>query len=115
MGKLLLIGSILIAMVLISCDDNPFPSKPPLSQIIAYVHWQDQGLSGKKIVLVGDRDTIYTDANGFAKFLVPAGRYTLRAYYINRGGPCCGSIDFNVETVPAEVKMIDIVDCLPCV
>lgn len=115
MGKLFLIESMIVALLLISCNENPFPPKQSLSQIVAYVHWQDQGLAGKKIVLLGTTDTTYTDTNGYAKFLVPAGRYTLRAFYINRGGPCCGSIDFNVAIVPGEVKKVDIVDCLPCV
>ncbi len=115
MRKLLLIGLMIIVLLSISCNENPFPPKQPMSQIVAYVHWQDQGLAGKKIVLLGTTDTGYTDTNGYAKFLVPAGRYTLRAFYINRGGPCCGSIDFDVDIVPGEVKQIDIVDCLPCV
>jgi hypothetical protein len=106
---------LLFPLLLFSCNEIPFPPGQHLSRIIAYVHWQDQGLAGKKIVLIETSDTLYTDPIGLSKFYVHAGRYTLRAFDINRGGPCCGSIDFKVEILPGEVKMVDIVDCLPCV
>jgi hypothetical protein len=85
-----------------------------LSRIVAYVHWQDQPIAGKKIVLVETQDTTYTDSTGLATFVVPAGNYTVRAFEINRGGPVRLSIDFDVATVPGETTTVDIIDCLPC-
>ena len=109
------ITAFILLFVFISCNEIPGQPRKQLSQIIAYVHWQDQAITAKKIVLVETRDTLYTDVNGLAKFSTLAGHYTLRAFDINRGGPSVKSIDFSVVTFPGEVKIVDIVDCLPCV
>ncbi len=82
--------------------------------ITAYVHWQNQPIENKKIVLVETGDTLYTDAQGLAKFTVPPGNYTVRAFEINRGGPALLSIDFKVEVSPFRTVIVDIIDCLPC-
>ncbi len=112
MGKLYSIASILFGLSLLSCNGITFPLS---SQIIAHVHWQEFDEAGKKIVLVEIKDTMYTDTSGLTKFIVPAGHYTLRAFGINRAGPCCRPIDFTVDVAPNEIKTVDIVDCLPCV
>jgi hypothetical protein len=65
-------------------------------------------------VLVQTRDSVLTGTNGVALFSVPAGRYIVRAYGINRGGPVLLSTDFDVEAKPGEPAIVDIVDCLPC-
>ena len=106
---------LLFALSLPSCREHLSQSKEPVSWISAYVHWQDQGVAGKQIVLVQTGDTLRTDSKGLAEFSVPAGHYVIRALEINRGGPCCRSIDFDVETKPGDTTKVDIVDCLPCV
>ena len=113
MNKIFLIGCVFI---LAGCaKDTPSQPGQPLGKIVAYVHWQGQGLADKQIVLLETGDTLRTDSKGLAEFSVPAGHYVIRAFDINRGGPCCGSIDFDVETKPGDTTRVDIVDCLPCV
>ena len=105
---------ILITVFLAGCID--IPSEPPdaPSRIIVNVHWQNQGVAGIPVVLVQTRDSVLTGTNGVALFSVPAGRYIVRAYGINRGGPVLLSTDFDVEAKPGEPAIVDIVDCLPC-
>ncbi len=88
--------------------------RPIPSGIIAYVHWQKEPVPGIKILLVGTGDTLTTDSTGMATFTVPAGKYTVRAFDINRGGPALISVDFDVAVRPGETTTVDIVDCLPC-
>ncbi len=85
-----------------------------MSQIVVYVHWLDQPIAGKKIVLVETQDTTTTDASGLARFVLPSGHYTVRAFDINRGGPVQLSIDYDVLAQPGEKTTVDIIDCLPC-
>jgi hypothetical protein len=90
---------------------------PPPNQsgsIIAYVHWGNQPIVNKKIVLVETSDTVYTDTSGQVKFNLPGGKYTVRAFDINRGGPVRLSIDFDVDLLPGRTAIVDIIDCLPC-
>ena len=107
-------GLLLSAILLPGCID--IPSEPPdaPSQIIVNVHWQDQGVAGIPVVLVQTRDSVLTGTNGVSLFSAPAGRYIVRAYGINRGGPVLLRTDFDVESKPGEVAVVDIVDCLPC-
>jgi len=104
----------LVFLLLTSCGEISDPSPLAFSRITAYVHWDYHGLEGKKIQLVQTGETKYTDSNGEAAFSVAAGKYVLRAFDINRGGPCCGSIDFDVQVNPGEHVTVDIFDCLPC-
>ncbi len=91
----------------------PQPGEIP-SGIIAYVHWQHEPIAGIKILLVETGDTLYTDSAGMASFTVPAGKYTIRAFDINRGGPVLISVDFGVAVKPGETTTVDIADCPPC-
>src|SRR6185436_2507283 len=90
---------LLVAMFFASCEQPPI--NPPLAQanVTAYVHWQEEGLPGKKLEMVEAGKVKLTDSTGHAYFTVPAGVYTLRAYEINRGGPVLRSIDFSVKAV----------------
>ena len=56
-----------------------------------------------------------TDAAGYAKFDLPAGEYTLRAYDINRGGPPMLYLDTSVTITAGKELRIEVLDCLPCV
>ena len=64
---------LLAALFLVSCDDSLFWPKGANAKISAYVHWMDQGLPGKQIVLVETADTLFTDSSGVAVFSVKAG------------------------------------------
>ncbi len=84
------------------------------SRIFAYVHWQEQPVAGKKVVVVETGDTAFTDSHGLATFEIQPGTYTLKAFDINRGGPALQSVEFEVVTRPGEISTVDIIDCLPC-
>ena len=107
--------SVLIILAALSCNNNPAPSQSNLGVITAYVHWEGQGLANRQVLLVGTADTLRTDSSGRASFTVPAGRYVIRAFGINRGGPGYRTLDFNIECMPTDTAVVDIVDCLPCV
>jgi hypothetical protein len=106
--------ALLVAIFFASCEQAP--THPPLAEanVLAYVHWQEEGLAGKKLELLEAGDVKLTDSTGHALFIVHAGNYTLRAYDINRGGPAYRSIDFSVKAVGNDTVTVDIVDCLPC-
>ncbi len=59
-------------------------------------------------------DTLRTDSSGVAVFSVAPGKYVVRAFGINRGGPVLQYIDFDVDVQRGETYVLDIVDCLPC-
>lgn len=106
---------LLFALLLPSCKETPSQALQRKGSIVTYVHWDNQAMAGKKIELVQTRETKLTDSAGAADFSVPPGKYTIRAYDINRGGPSLRSIDFDIEVHAAETTKIDILDCLPCV
>ena len=108
---------LLFALTLLGCTDKG-TEPPPLiypTLIVAKVHWEDQGVPNVPVVLVGTGDTVLTDSSGLAVFSVSPGKYVLRAFGINRGGPVLLYIDFDVEVKKGETTRVDIVDCLPCV
>jgi len=107
--------ALLLLSLLTACKDTP--SQPPelKSRIVAYVHWGDQALAGKQVELLATGETKITDSNGLVEFSVPGGKYVVRAFDINRGGPALRTIDFNADVQSGQTVKIDIVDCLPCV
>ena len=105
---------LLFALLALSCSDTHTVAPPPQGQIVVYVHWEEQALADKQIELVETGETKFTDVTGTATFAVPPGKYTIRAFAINRGGPALRSIDFDVEVRPGATTRLDIVDCLPC-
>jgi hypothetical protein len=109
------IFTLLLLSLLSACKDTP--SQPPQfrSRIVAYVHWGDQPLAGKQIKLLQTGETKLTDSNGLLEFSVPGGKYILRAFDINRGGPSLRSVDFNADVQLGQTVKIDIPDCLDCV
>lgn len=106
---------LLFTLILTGCHDIPSFDPPSASSLIVVnVHWQGQGVAGIPVVLVQSRDSVLTGTNGLAVFSVPGGRYVIRVYGINRGGPVFLTSDFDVEAKPGDVAIVDIVDCLPC-
>jgi hypothetical protein len=106
--------ALLVAIFFASCDQEPTQPPAAAANVLAYVHWQEEGLAGKKLELLEAGDVKLTDSTGRALFIVHAGSYTLRAYDINRGGPAYRNIDFNVKAAAGDTVTVDIVDCLPC-
>ena len=86
-----------------------------MSHIISYVYWAGQGVPGKQIDLVPTNYSKYTDSSGTAEFIVPAGRYVVRAYGIGTPGPGSPFLDFNIETYPGLTTTVNIFDCQLCV
>jgi hypothetical protein len=106
---------ILFALLLTGCNDFPLTEPPhPSSLIVVNVHWQSQGVAGIPVVVVQTGDSVCTGANGLAVFSVPAGKYVVRVYGLNRGGPIRLTTDFDVNAKPGEVAIVDAIDCLPC-
>jgi hypothetical protein len=84
-------------------------------RIVVSVHWQEEGLSGKRVDILELDRTRYTRQDGTATFHVPTGTFTVRVYEINRGGPALPWVDTNVTVTAGEEALVDVVDCLPCV
>ena len=106
----------LFALALLGCSDEGTETPPLIypTLIVAKVHWGDQAIPDIPVVLVGTGDSVRTDSSGQAVFSVSPGKYVLRAYGINRGGPVFRYIDFDVDAKQGETTFVDIVDCLPC-
>jgi hypothetical protein len=108
-------STLLFALALFGCTNNG--EEPPLlypTLIVAKVHWKDQGVPDIPVVLVQTGDSLRTDSTGLVVFSVSPGKYAIRAYGINRGGPIRLYTDFDVEAKKGETSLVDIVDCLPC-
>jgi hypothetical protein len=107
---------LLIALaVVFGCSDQGGESPAqPSTLIVAKVHWGDQGVPGVKVDLLQTAATLHTDSTGVAVFSVVPGKYVVRAFGINRGGPVQQYIDFDVDVKSGETYVVDIVDCLPC-
>ena len=131
-----LIPAVWVAALLTSCSETTAPVVQPVESskhemfsvgivppskckavgtVLVHVHWDGQGLAGKRVELLELHRALTTDEEGFAKFVVPVGDYTLRAYEINRGGPAMLYVDTKVTVVRNQVLRVEIVDCLPCV
>jgi hypothetical protein len=84
-------------------------------KVVVHVHWDGQGLPGKRVEVVELKRVKTTNDEGLAEFFLPAGNYTLRAYEINRGGPALRYVDTDIKVTAGEEIRVEIVDCLPCV
>ncbi len=105
---------LLIATLLAACSEKPTEVTSVPSHITVYVYWAGQGLSGKQVALLQTADTLTTDSAGLATFTIPPGRYTVRAFNINRGGPAYRYIDFDVEARAGDTTRLNVFDCLAC-
>ena len=96
------------------CSDIDGPSK--LGTIVVFVNFREyHPLSGKKVEIVQTGEVRMTNENGLAEFRVHPGKYTVRVYDINRGGPCCAYVDTSVEVRDGETQAVKVFDCLDCV
>ena len=99
-----------------SCQDATAPvGQLESGKLVVRVVWDDQGVPDKRVEVLELQLTGTTDAEGYATFELPHGKYTLRAYDINRGGPAFRYIDTTVTIKPRQEVRIEILDCLPCV
>ena len=109
----------MLGTFLVSCSDhNPVesPSEEPIpGTVVVFIHWDNQGLEDMRVELVDLGIELKTDSEGLAEFVVPPGRYTVRAYDINQGGPVLDHIDTEIVVQPYQTVRIEIVNCLPCV
>jgi hypothetical protein len=106
---------ILSVILLFGCNDlGPTEPVTPNGLIAVSVHWGSQGIQGIPLVLMQTGDSVQTNLNGMAAFSVPGGKYVVRAYGINRGGPVWLVSDYTIEAKAGEVVVLDIVDCIPC-
>jgi uncharacterized protein (DUF2141 family) len=94
-------------------NESIAPSKP--GKLVVHVYWDAQGVPDKRVEVLELHLTAKTDAAGYAIFEPPSGRYTVRAYDINRGGPATRSIDTTVTITPGKETRVEVFDCLPCV
>ena len=91
------------------------PSVAPsvVGQLEVFVHWGDQPVADRQLMIVELNLVRWTDATGTAVFQIPAGSYTLRAF-VNSGGPS-GYRDEAVTVQPRMTERVEVMDCLPCV
>jgi hypothetical protein len=117
--KLTLVIAMIVATFVVSCsEDDPagVPSQTDVyGTVVVFVHWNGQGLADMRVGLVEPGIELKTDEEGLAEFVVPAGRYTLRAYDINQGGPGLRHVDTDVMVEPEHTVRVEIANCLPCV
>ena len=83
--------------------------------IAVHVAYGDTAVPGKSVELLETRETKTTDADGFARFQVPPGRYTVRIHNVNGPGPALRMVDIPVEVTGHDVQTVEVYDCLPCV
>ena len=114
MKHLTLLVLLVLGLGIGSCGTSD-PIVPSLvGTLEVYVYFRDQGLEGKSLELLEVGIERTTDASGLAVFSVPPGTYTLRAYDINRGGPCCPYVDEDVSIQTGKRTRVEIWDCVDC-
>ncbi len=70
---------------------------------------------GKRIEIPGTSLAQYTDENGLALFMLPAGSYVVRAYDIGTPGPGRLFVEQSVEVHAARTSRAEFNDCTICV
>lgn len=98
----------------VSCGRS-LPQGPDVrSHLVVYVQWDNTGLAQRRLEVVELGVVKLTDVSGIAKFTLPAGTYTLRAYGINVPGPPPAFVDIAVRTTRGETTRVEVIDCLTC-
>ena len=89
-------------------------------ELVVYVHDSDIAIKGTVLEVVETGDSAVTDATGLARFELPPGRYTLRAWGIRTGGPDRPNdppgtyLDRPFQVDADQETRIDIRDCPMC-
>jgi hypothetical protein len=116
MKRVLAIATIVLGVAwVVSCSGDSPESPTADSDLEVLVHWDDAGIAGKRVEVLELGVEKLTDADGLARFALPAGDYTLRAYEINAGGPALLHVDRPFTARSGETTHVEVVDCLPCV
>ena len=118
------IPAMCVAALVTSCGETTDPVVPlesnlavmaQVGTIQVFVHWDGDGVSGKRVELLERHRVMKTDEEGVVEFVVRPGDYTVRVYDLNLGGPPLRYVDTKVTVVAGEVTRVEVVDCLPCV
>ena len=83
--------------------------------IAVHVAYGDTAVPGKSVELLETHEMKTTGADGFARFQVPPGKYTVRVHNVNGPGPALQVVDIPVEVTGTDVQTVEVYDCLPCV
>ena len=120
-----LVPMICAVLSMASCQEATSPVQPSDSggpivasksgTLVVRVVWDGQGVPDKRVEVLEVNLAGKTDGSDYATFDLPAGRYTVRAYDINRGGPPRLYIDTTVNIMAGKEVRIELLDCLPCV
>lgn len=102
-----------LVLAVLGCSEISQPADTRAT-ISVFVHFGDTSVPGKKVELLDTGETKETDQDGRAEFDVIPGRYTVRVYGINRGGPALLHIDYSVDAKAAETTSVKVFDCLLC-
>jgi hypothetical protein len=105
----------LVLLIQVSCGASRTHVPETTGQLVVHVFWQEQGVSGVRVELLGTGKTLITDDGGNVRFDVAPGHYVVRAYDINQGGPCCGHVDLEATIQAGQILRLSVWDCLPCV
>ena len=107
-----LLASVCCVLLLQSCRHSP---SAPGGQLLVHVTQDGTGPApGKQIEIVGTVFRRVTDANGLARFYLPAGSYVVRAYAIGTPGPGRPFVEQSVELDPASERQVEVNDCTRC-
>lgn len=97
---------------LASCGRSPLA---PGGRLLVYVSENGDGPSaGKTIEIQGTSLRQTTDENGIVEFIVPAGRWVVRAYDIGTPGPGRPFVEQTVEIERARTSRAEFNDCTMC-
>ena len=105
-----------LLVALVACNVQSVNVQPVMmGRLEVYVYWENQPQANKRVELLEPKDVRFTAASGIAEFVLPEGKYTVRAFDINRGGPGMRVIEQFVTIKAGETTRVDVLDCLPCV
>ncbi|HEX7878549.1 MAG TPA: hypothetical protein VF720_04030 [Candidatus Eisenbacteria bacterium] len=82
--------------------------------LVVYVYDDNLAIRGTIIEVVETGEKATTNASGLATFTLSPGTYTVRAYDINRGGPCCAYVEEAVEVERDGEARVAIWTCVRC-
>ena len=105
----------LLAATACDKDSTPTASNQTRAVLTVIVQFDGEGVSGKQIDVLNTGLSGTTDNSGQVRFTLPPGRYTVRAYGINQGGPVYHHVDQAVDVGAGQSNVVKIFDCLICV
>ncbi|HEX9157293.1 MAG TPA: hypothetical protein VF827_04690 [Syntrophales bacterium] len=109
----LLLCPIVLFLGSLSCDRSPTASTGILDVRVTAIG--DGGVADKRVEVRGTSQTDWTDEHGRAQFVLPAGRYVVRVYEINQGGPGLPYVEETVDVGHGRTTSVEFIDCPECV